>query len=215
MPSGAGRLCPKRKWSERWTVLQTWSCAGGARGESILAAETLPKVEKADVANGEATTVNGTAAAAAAPRLAALAELQAQETGGETGDEGGSRKPSQAEWLIEHARAVAELWRTPDGETFATLPIGDHWEHWPLRGAGVRRWLRREYYDAHGKPPGAQAIQDALATLDAIAHFEGPTYPVYVRVAEHNDAIYVDLCDDAWRAVEITADGWRVVANPP
>src|SRR5690606_32570828 len=80
---------------------------------------------------------------------------------------------------------------------------------------GVLRWLRREYYDAHGKPPGAQAIQDALATLDAIAHFEGPTYPVYVRVAEHNDAIYVDLCDDAWRAVEITADGWRVVANPP
>jgi len=150
-----------------------------------------------------------------APNLNALAELQAQESGGETGDEGGSRKPSQAEWLIQHAQAVAELWKTPDGETFATVPIGDHREHWPLRGAGVRRWLRREYYTVHGKPPGAQAIQDALATLDAIAHLEGPTYPVYVRVAEHNGAIYVDLCDDAWQAVEVTAGGWRVVANPP
>src|SRR5690606_15657372 len=31
----------------------------------------------------------------------------------------------------------------------------------------------------------------------------------------HNGAIYVDLCDDAWQAVEVTAGGWRVVANPP
>ena len=40
--------------------------------------ETLAKVEKPDVTNGEAATVNGTAATATAPNLAALAELQAQ-----------------------------------------------------------------------------------------------------------------------------------------
>lgn len=44
-----------------------------------MAAETLTKVEKPDVINNEAATVNGTAATATAPNLAALAELQAQE----------------------------------------------------------------------------------------------------------------------------------------
>src|SRR5262249_38258392 len=27
--------------------------------------------------------------------------------------------------------------------------------------------------------------------------------------------VYVDLCNDKWEAVEITADGWRIVSFPP
>jgi len=36
-----------------------------------------------------------------------------------------------------------------------------------------------------------------------------------VRVAEHADCIYLDLADEHWRAVEIGADGWRVLDRPP
>jgi hypothetical protein len=36
---------------------------------------------------------------------------------------------------------------------------------------------------------------------------------VYVRVAQHARAVYVDLANDRWEAVEITATGWRVVAS--
>ena len=38
---------------------------------------------------------------------------------------------------------------------------------------------------------------------------------VYVRVGEHDGAVYLDLCNDAWEAVEIASDGWRVVSEPP
>ena len=36
-----------------------------------------------------------------------------------------------------------------------------------------------------------------------------------VRVASRDGKIYLDLADDAWRAVEIDADGWRVISTPP
>ena len=43
----------------------------------------------------------------------------------------------------------------------------------------------------------------------------GPKVDVHVRFARSRDAIYLDMCDDQWRAIEVTKDGWRVVRNPP
>jgi hypothetical protein len=34
-------------------------------------------------------------------------------------------------------------------------------------------------------------------------------------VAEHGGKLYLDLCDRAWRAVEIDDEGWRIVDRPP
>jgi hypothetical protein len=36
---------------------------------------------------------------------------------------------------------------------------------------------------------------------------------VHLRVAEHGDRLYHDLCDRAWRAID--HDGCRVVDRPP
>jgi hypothetical protein len=38
---------------------------------------------------------------------------------------------------------------------------------------------------------------------------------VFIRVGGLDDQLYLDLADDAWRAVEITTMGWRVVDRPP
>ena len=40
-------------------------------------------------------------------------------------------------------------------------------------------------------------------------------HEVHVRVAREGDTVYIDLADETWRAVEITAQGWRVVERPP
>ncbi len=123
-------------------------------------------------------------------------------------------RESQATRLVRLGRA-AELWHTPDGEGWATIDAGEHREHWPLRARGFREWLARRYYEAHGQAPTSQAMQDALAVLEGDAKYAGPEHPVHVRVAEHDGAIYLDLADPQWRAVEIAPDGWRVVTDPP
>ena len=36
-----------------------------------------------------------------------------------------------------------------------------------------------------------------------------------IRVGELDGRLYLDLCDERWRAVEVGATGWRVIDHPP
>jgi hypothetical protein len=51
--------------------------------------------------------------------------------------------------------------------------------------------------------------------LAGIAKNDGDEHPVYLRAARQGDAYYIDLSGDDWRAVEVRADGWKVVDRPP
>jgi len=90
-----------------------------------------------------------------------------------------------------------------------------HRETYQVKSKRTRLWLGRRYYREHGKPPGAQALQDALGVLEAKALFDGEEHEVHVRVAEHQGAIYVDLANNDWEAVKITDEGWQVISDPP
>ena len=95
------------------------------------------------------------------------------------------------------------------------MRVAGHHEVLPLRGRAFRSWLARCYYEAEKGTPGAQALADATNVLEGQAVHDGPEAPVYVRLAQHEDAIYLDLADPDWRVVEITKDGWRVITDPP
>ena len=124
------------------------------------------------------------------------------------------RKPTQSTKLIEIA-GDAELFRDPNGETYATIQVNDHKETWRLKTGGFRNWLLGRYYKETGGSANAQALQDALGVLNAKATFEGPENPVFLRVGAANGRTYVDLCNDKWEVVEIGPDGWRVISDPP
>jgi len=126
----------------------------------------------------------------------------------------GKEKQTQAQTLIAISMD-AELFHTPDNECYATIPVSGHKENWLIRTKGFRNWLVQRFYEAKGKPPSAQALQDALGVLEAKAQFDGPEMPVFTRLAEKGDAIYLDLANDAWEVVEVTPYGWRVIADPP
>ena len=126
----------------------------------------------------------------------------------------GRGKRSQATMLVELA-GDAELFHTPEGDAYATLSVESHEETWRLRSNGFRRWLARRFYEEKGGAPGSQAIQDALGVLEGKALYEGHECRVHVRLAEHDGTIYLDLCDEAWRVVEVTPGGWRVVTDYP
>ena len=141
-------------------------------------------------------------------RVTALDEAIAKESG----DSG--RPPTQADTLINLAGA-AELFHSACGTAYADIEIDGHRETWPVRSKGFRRWLAWQFYKETREAPGTQALQSALTVIEARAEFDGLEVPVYVRVGGHDDRIYLDLCDRAWRAVEITSKGWRVIDRPP
>jgi hypothetical protein len=107
-----------------------------------------------------------------------------------------------------------ELWRDQSGATYATVPVNGHAENWSLRSHGLERWLSGLYYRKTGVALPSQALEDIRRTLDIKAYEDGEQYEPFVRVGESNGRLYLDLCDDAWRAVEITANGWRIVERP-
>jgi hypothetical protein len=123
---------------------------------------------------------------------------------------------SQATRLVALAtNASVKLFHTPEGDAYATIDVDGHQETWPLKVKGFRRWLARRFYEEEDKAPGAQAVQDALGVLEGKALYDGVELPVYTRLAEHNGAIYLDLGNARWQAVEVTASGWRVIDTPP
>src|SRR3990167_2470858 len=121
-------------------------------------------------------------------------------------------KQSQATRLVGLAgEAGAALWHDADSGCWATIPVGGHREHWPLGSGHFRRWLAQQMHQADGKTPGGQALQDAINTLGGQALFDGPEYPIFTRLAEHQGNIYLDLGGPEWQAVEVTATGWGIV----
>lgn len=125
-------------------------------------------------------------------------------------------KPSVADMLIAAVLDSEgfELFHN-DVDGYASIAVDDHRETWPVRSATFRRWASRLLFETVGKTPGSQAVQDALSVLDGIALFDGPEHRVHLRLAEHNDALWLDLGDAEWRAVRIVPGGWDVVSEPP
>ena len=123
---------------------------------------------------------------------------------------------SKADRLIGLALdAGLELFHDPDQQGWASVRVDTHWENYPIRARAFQLFLLRIYYLDTGESPGAQAIRAAAELFEARALFDGEECPVHLRVAEHGGRLYLDLCDRAWRAVEIDAEGWRVVDRPP
>jgi hypothetical protein len=142
-------------------------------------------------------------------RVTALDDAIAEESGTPSG-----RRPTQADNLISLAQ-TAELFHTADGAGFADLDINGHRETWPIRAKGFRRWLARSFFEETGGVPSSEALHSALSVIEAKAHFDAPERQVHIRVGGLDGRLYLDLCDETWRAVEIDGTGWRVIDNPP
>lgn len=125
-----------------------------------------------------------------------------------------SKPKSQSSVLIELAEDV-ELFHTGEGDTYATISIDTHRETWPLRSRGFRDWLSKHYYETEGSIPNSQALQDALNTLQGIARHNGPKHETHIRLASAEGCIWLDLCDEEWRVVQISAEGWEIVRESP
>jgi Toprim domain-containing protein len=121
----------------------------------------------------------------------------------------------QADIAIKLARENDELFHAADGTAFADVRVENHRETWAVRSRGFKLWLTRLYYQTCHGAPNSDAMQCALNALEAIARFDGPEHQVGLRVAGANDKIYIDLGSQDWSAVEIDAEGWRIVTEPP
>jgi putative DNA primase/helicase len=132
----------------------------------------------------------------------------------DTEDTHRDRRVPQRDILITCADDC-EFWHDPGNEAYVTFPKNRHVEHWKVRSKSFKLFLSMRLYGKTKGSAGAQAIEDALRFFEARAINEGDEYTPFIRVGKLKNRLYIDLCDQHWRAVEIAPQGWNVVERTP
>lgn len=157
-------------------------------------------------------------AVAKAPELYKPAESTADvdnnDDGTDDDEDAGDSARSLADQIVVMA-SDAELFHTEQGEVYATFAVKDHRETCRIGSSQFSRWLASRFYQEQKQAVPAQAMATAIAQLTAMAHFDRECLTVHSRIARTANAVWIDLCNEKWQAVEITSKGWRVVDEPP
>ena len=133
---------------------------------------------------------------------------QATETNGQ------KERPNQATRLLELV-AGFPLFHDQLKRTFIAIPHNDHIEHWRIDDEKFSEWLSYQFYTTCQSAASKTAINDAIATLNGRARYEGEYRETALRTAVLDGSYYLDLCDKHWRSVQISPEGWQLVAQSP
>src|SRR5262249_10257810 len=123
------------------------------------------------------------------------------QAGGAT--ENGDGKESQSQSLIRLAVERSELFHDAGGDCYASVIVGSHRENYRICSRAHKDWLARLLLGEKGEPVRAETLGEAIMWLRAEGGYDGPETEAHVRIAEHDGAIYLDLCDDEWRQVGV------------
>jgi len=123
-------------------------------------------------------------------------------------------KRNPSELAVELAENV-EFFVSQEDEPFACIDVNGHKENWIVDSKTFREWLGRAYYQKYKRVLSDNSLKDAISTLSGKAKYEGLKKQVFVRRAEYEGAIYIDLADEHRRTVKVTEEGWEVVSDCP
>lgn len=130
------------------------------------------------------------------------------QTAGASGD-----KLNQADILYQLAADLCDIFTGQDARPYAIVPVEGRRECYLLNSDAFRGWLNDVYRRGFGRLPGQQGKQDAIAALAWDAR--KTRRDVFVRVGAAGGKVYLDLGSPEWSAVEVDADGWRLVGQAP
>ena len=116
--------------------------------------------------------------------------------------------------LTELAAERAELWHDQDGDGYATVVVNCHNENYKMDSPKFAGWLRSLAYAELGAVPAEEMIKTVIRTIEQRS-LQGACCTPALRIAQHKEKIYLDLCNEARDVVEIGPDGWEIVSNPP
>jgi hypothetical protein len=107
------------------------------------------------------------------------------------------------------------LFHDPHDRAFARYQAKDRVEIWPVESSKFKKILARLYYNNTGKIINRNSLADAVTTLAGLACHDNPEEQTFLRVGPFGEDVLIDLCDQKWRVVLVTAEGWRILDESP
>ena len=132
-----------------------------------------------------------------------------------TSEKKGIKADLSATGILRLAGDALTLFHTPAREPFASMWVKDHWENYRIKSPRFEDCLSAMCYHRYSAVPSHKVIADASSTLAGRALYGNSEKQIYVRLAGHDGAIYLDLGNDSWEVVRITGEGWEVVPHAP
>ncbi len=120
---------------------------------------------------------------------------------------------ANADFLIQEMKEISTFFHNAKGEGYAK--VNENGQTFRIQSDMYRKFLEYQYFKAKQSAVSLSDVKKARNALEAHALFECPQEEVFTRVGMDANAVYVDLCNDDWEAVEITRDDWRIIQNPP
>ena len=117
--------------------------------------------------------------------------------------------------LLHITDEYCELFCDSMGQCYAKISIKNHYEIWALKSQGFKDWITHINYHNNQIGISKHMLQELIDTLEAKAKYENQLKEVYLRVAQQNNKIYIDLCNASWQVVEISSNGWKVLNHSP
>lgn len=124
-------------------------------------------------------------------------------------------QPGAVENIVAMVQELGELFSGTDDEPYIRFAQDDHFETWALQSSVFKEWVSHEYYKSYGRAPKAQQLTDAFTTLAGCARHEGETHEVHLRVAEDANGYLLDVGDEHWRAIRLSAAGFETLSLSP
>ena len=124
-------------------------------------------------------------------------------------------KPKKDEILIGIATQHCEFFHDNQGEAYAKIPVKNHMEIWNISSIGFKDWIAHQLWSQYRDGLSKTSYESALITLRGIATYECPSEEVYLRVAQINNEIYIDMCNEDWQVIKVDSIGWSLINKSP
>lgn len=132
-------------------------------------------------------------------------------------DEKINEKEPQSKSLLDFIKnSDMELFCDNTNKSYASVMINGYRQVLPIENREFNLYLNHLYYSQFKKTINKDNLQQVINILQAEARFGNvKKIPLSNRVAKKNDSFWYDLTNNKWQAVEINADGWNIIDNPP
>lgn len=123
-------------------------------------------------------------------------------------------REAHAQILIRLA-SDGDFFHDADGRVFVRMKVDGHHEYCSINSSHFKQLITHRFYKETGGAPSSEGFKGAKGVLEARGRFDGGEYETSVRVAAHDESIFLDLTNSAWQAVEIRPDGWEIKQDHP
>lgn len=106
------------------------------------------------------------------------------------------------------------LFRSMEGVPFLKIQENDRPAPYPVKSERTKRILASIFLQEYGQIPDGKNIEKVMDILSFHAE-DKPKEDVFVRVARHEDKLYIDLGDDHLTYIEVNANDWSLKRSTP